>query len=112
MLGKMLKLAAPDAEPKEEKPSIFTIAKEKKDPSGAAAMKKNFREAKTALEKMIKQGGEKLLLSMVEQPPPPKDPDEPPPPPNYPDDATQRQVKTAMDNLRRSVVERVAAMHE
>ena len=48
LLGKMLNLAKPEAsEPRQQ--SIFTIAK---DPT-AAAMKMNYRESKTAVEKMI-----------------------------------------------------------
>lgn len=66
-------------------------------------MKKNFRESKTAVEKLINEATEKMLISMVPQPPPPQDKDAPRPPPSMPDEATQSAVKTAMDHLRRNV---------
>ena len=66
-------------------------------------MKKNFRESKTAVEKLINEATEKMLISMVEQPPPPTNEDAPLPPPSMPDEATCSAVKTAMDHLRRNV---------
>lgn len=130
LLGKMLNLAKPEAsEPRQQ--SIFTIAK---DPT-AAAMKMNYRESKTAVEKMVADVRQAVSIStspdLLPVPPlltqtslnrhhppqaiqkllismvpqPPTTTDGEPPPPNLPDDETQALVKTAFQNLRRVVVE-------